>query len=869
MRHQKTRKTAAIVLAAAMLLSAFSVSVTAAENDKNTITLEFVSYAGRAEGQTDGWGFDNTIEYTYSTDDTITLSDIFPDPTDDMFEFKGWSYGSDPIETISGEELSGYSRVCFYAEWDEPENADDYYYVILNAGPGTVKGKTPLTRFDGNNFYVYSFPVSEVDTDDWSAGPVMVLPDAELKGADFAGWNYYYDFGESRTKSVVYPFEFDRETLIEIDASYSVKESDTFDGKFILDANGGTIDGAAVSSRVPVFVGDSSSGGMASVLQYLPDEREGYTFIGWSDSPEGSEYQCGAFGKWWSGDFDDDEAKVLYAMWHKNVFTSASDADNRLTAKIEEELYHSESYGFFYDNPEIRNTLLKAAAEGKTIIPELCLEKADASKTAEIQESFKNSYYDLSRISGDAYKLYLSFKADGKEIARVTKISDLMDEAIISLPEDIEIPVDTTGRRIPMCFVAAVTNAKDQGNDPDIYNYVFSIDGNRIKLSFYDLESDLSDVYLFFSPELTGEYHVNFYSSGDESFGERSYSFNFLSDSDKVRISDMISEEPKPSPAAPYEKFLGWGSWIYDKENEESTFKIYTEVTRSDFEGRTSLYLISGFDETKPKNSGTYYINVDLHGGHWQDVSEFTPLDVADPMYYYTNVKASEFKNITLPQPVYVTDPELPDDDPLVFVGWNCEFDEQTGTLVSHDPVITKNDFSGSDVADFVACYSRPTTKDKAVYTLDANGGTIDGNSVGYYRLTSLGSADAEKFYLHIPVRKGYKFKGWNTKADGSGKTVMASSYYFLIMEGLCDENAKLTLYAQWEQTGTDGIRGDVTGDNDVNIADALLIARYDAGLSEISQDVLSNGDVTGDDDVNIADALLIARYDAGLASLD
>lgn len=58
---------------------------------------------------------------------------------------------------------------------------------------------------------------------------------------------------------------------------------------------------------------------------------------------------------------------------------------------------------------------------------------------------------------------------------------------------------------------------------------------------------------------------------------------------------------------------------------------------------------------------------------------------------------------------------------------------------------------------------------------------------------------------------------------------------------------------------------GDVNGDGKVNIADALLISRYDAGLASLDAEQLAAGDVNKDNKVNIADALLISRYDAGL----
>ena len=44
------------------------------------------------------------------------------------------------------------------------------------------------------------------------------------------------------------------------------------------------------------------------------------------------------------------------------------------------------------------------------------------------------------------------------------------------------------------------------------------------------------------------------------------------------------------------------------------------------------------------------------------------------------------------------------------------------------------------------------------------------------------------------PIRKGYEFTGWNTKADGSGTKYASGENY--------TSNANLTLYAQWKKIG-------------------------------------------------------------------
>ena len=58
---------------------------------------------------------------------------------------------------------------------------------------------------------------------------------------------------------------------------------------------------------------------------------------------------------------------------------------------------------------------------------------------------------------------------------------------------------------------------------------------------------------------------------------------------------------------------------------------------------------------------------------------------------------------------------------------------------------------------------------------------------------------------------------------------------------------------------------GDTNGDGEVDIADALMISRYDAGLITLDEAQLSVSDVNKDGEVDIADALMLSRYDAGL----
>ena len=69
------------------------------------------------------------------------------------------------------------------------------------------------------------------------------------------------------------------------------------------------------------------------------------------------------------------------------------------------------------------------------------------------------------------------------------------------------------------------------------------------------------------------------------------------------------------------------------------------------------------------------------------------------------------------------------------------------------------------------------------------------------------------------------------------------------------------------EESGSDEKPSfDTNGDGSTDIADSLMIARADAGLTALSAEQLARSDANKDGMVDIADSLMIARIDAGLA---
>lgn len=62
------------------------------------------------------------------------------------------------------------------------------------------------------------------------------------------------------------------------------------------------------------------------------------------------------------------------------------------------------------------------------------------------------------------------------------------------------------------------------------------------------------------------------------------------------------------------------------------------------------------------------------------------------------------------------------------------------------------------------------------------------------------------------PTREGYVFKGWNTKADGSGQAFDENT---LVTDDFLDKDGKFTVYAQWEKEPEKPVEPPVNPDGD------------------------------------------------------
>lgn len=123
-----------------------------------------------------------------------------------------------------------------------------------------------------------------------------------------------------------------------------------------------------------------------------------------------------------------------------------------------------------------------------------------------------------------------------------------------------------------------------------------------------------------------------------------------------------------------------------------------------------------------------------------------------------------------------------------------------------------------------------------------------------------------------VATKGSFKFN--LAKGDGTNMTVSDTAKMVVKLganvEGVNKAQAFFINLALASEGGEEIVYGDVNNDGEVDGADALIVAKYDAGLPGF--DTLANmdaADVNGDGEVDGADSLIIAKYDAGLPGFD
>ena len=193
-----------------------------------------------------------------------------------------------------------------------------------------------------------------------------------------------------------------------------------------------------------------------------------------------------------------------------------------------------------------------------------------------------------------------------------------------------------------------------------------------------------------------------------------------------------MAENTKASEELEIAKFTGSGNFYTSTGKEVN----YTN----------GLTLSAKFSDKELKDSGKYYVTFDAFGGTINGKAKIT-----------LESKVAEFKTIDLTK-------YTPVRKGYTFKGWDLD-----GKIVTS---VDSSALAKSAVANLTATYTQDTFDGTdRVLILNANGGTIDGKTSNKYDYLGGGnSGTAMSLLPYTPVREGYKFTGWNTKKDGSGK---------------------------------------------------------------------------------------------------
>ena len=275
-----------------------------------------------------------------------------------------------------------------------------------------------------------------------------------------------------------------------------------------------------------------------------------------------------------------------------------------------------------------------------------------------------------------------------------------------------------------------------------------------------------------------------------------------LEEGQKVNVNDVFKEK---GFNVFYEgkKFLNWKKYSETEPSEE-----VETLTTTDF-GQVKL----GYGENAKtvENAVVLMANFDYEGGYESDDYYYISLNPCKGKIN-DNGTLKSIVNIIIPKSEFTTvdlTKYVPTGaDGYTFTGWYIG-ESGKGLGYEYKEEITKTDFKENYLYVYGAFLSNSVENAYSGYSIsfNANGGTIDGKTVKEYGYVAPNSGYPIYFEKLIPKREGYKFIGWNTKADGSGKN-LTGLYWPEWDENRWGEGdwyevtgRKMTLYATWEKT--------------------------------------------------------------------
>ena len=283
----------------------------------------------------------------------------------------------------------------------------------------------------------------------------------------------------------------------------------------------------------------------------------------------------------------------------------------------------------------------------------------------------------------------------------------------------------------------------------------------KIKKSLIFLTIILAGICLFvFSNKVNaatisgdGKYSLVLTANEDEGCFDGEYvklvRFNIAEGETTVKLSELTKGIV---PFNGKTEFSHWEMAENTKASEELEIANFTgsgnfyTSTGEEVKYTNGLMLNAKFSDKELKDSGKYYVSIDAFGGTINGKAKIT-----------LESKVEEFKTIDLTK-------YTPVRKGYTFKGWDLD-----GKIVTS---INSSAFAKDAAINLTATYTQDTFDGTdRVLILNANGGTIDGKASNKYDYLGGGnSGTAMSLLPYTPVREGYKFTGWNTKKDGSGK---------------------------------------------------------------------------------------------------
>ena len=286
--------------------------------------------------------------------------------------------------------------------------------------------------------------------------------------------------------------------------------------------------------------------------------------------------------------------------------------------------------------------------------------------------------------------------------------------------------------------------------------------------------------------------------------------FNIADGETTVKLSELTKGV---NPFNGKNEFSHWANKNNEKVDEDLSIADFTvsgnfyKSTGEEVNYTNGLVLVAKFEGKDLNETDNYYIAFDAFGGTINGKAKIS-----------LNGKLSEFTTIDLTK-------YTPVRKGYTFKGWDLD-----GKIVTS---IDSSTFTNTTIANLTAAYIKDTFEgDDRVLILNANGGTISGNTSSKYDYLGGGNSGTSMSLLpYIPERKGYTFNGWNSKKDGSGK------------------NYKYIYWRSWDDDGTTEFEKDTIIENSLGAKYYQNVTLYaswtkTSDTEEKVKEIKSDGDI-------------------------